>query len=146
MSPFIKGLIVGVAGVYVFHCFVKAVPAKASGWPVRGLLAAALVEVGLVTYRALSSSKILPPPSDYVAVAIIYGGLGLLPESGANFASLVGWGLVVATLLNLWSPATPTKLAVYGKTTTVPAGNPSANTPKNPYSLTNRGTGRAVTP
>jgi hypothetical protein len=30
MSPFLKGLIVGVAGVYVFHRFVKAVPGKAS--------------------------------------------------------------------------------------------------------------------
>jgi hypothetical protein len=96
---------------------------------VRGLLAAALVEVGLVTYRDLSGQKVLPPPSDYVAVAIIFGGLGLFPESGANFASLVGWGLVVATFLNLWSPATPTKLAVSGGTATVQAGKATVVTP-----------------
>lgn len=88
----------------------------------RGLLAAALVEVGLVTYRDLSAQKIIPPPSDYVAVAVIFGGLGLFPESGSQFASLVGWGLVVATALNFWSPATPTKLAVSGGTQTVQAG------------------------
>jgi len=94
-----------------------------------GLLTAALAEVAIVTYRDLSQNKVLPPPSDYVAVAIIFGGLGLLPESGASFASLVGWGLVLATFLNLWSPATPTKLAVPGGTATVQAGKQTTVTP-----------------
>jgi hypothetical protein len=95
----------------------------------RGLLAAALVEVALVTYRDLSANKVLPPPSDYVAVAIIFGGLGLVPESGSQFASLTGWGFVVATFLNLWSPATPTKLAVFGGTETVQSGKTPTITP-----------------
>ena len=95
----------------------------------RGLLAAALVEMGLVAYRDLSAQKIPPPPSDFVAVAIIYGGLGLLPDSAAQFASLVGWGLVVATFLNMWSPATPTKLAVPGGTATTQAGKAPVVTP-----------------
>jgi len=95
----------------------------------RGLLAAAVAEVGLITYRDLSSDKVLPPPSDYVAVGIIYGLLGFLPESGASFASLVGWGFVVATFLNLWSPSTPTKLAVFGGTETVQAGKAPVITP-----------------
>jgi len=85
--------------------------------------------VALVTYRDLSSDKVLPPPSDYVAVAIIFGGLGLLPESGAQFASLTGWGLVIATFLNLWSPATPTKLAVFGGTANVQTGKQTTITP-----------------
>jgi hypothetical protein len=89
---------------------------------VRGLLAAALVESVLVTYRDLSAQKVAPPPSDYVAVAIIFGGLALLPPSASTFASVTGWGLVVATFLNFWSPATPTKLAVPGGTSTVQAG------------------------
>ena len=95
----------------------------------RGLLAAALVETILVTYRDLSQEKVLPPPSDYVAVAIIYGGLSLFPPSGQNFAALVGWGFVVATFLNLWSPATPTKLAVPGGTATVQSGKAPVVTP-----------------
>lgn len=95
----------------------------------RGLLAAALVEAAIVTYRDLSAQKVLPPPSDYVAVAIIYGGLSLFPESGAGFASVVGWGFVVATFLNLWSPATPTKLAVPGGTATVQAGKATTVAP-----------------
>jgi hypothetical protein len=96
---------------------------------VRGLLAAALVECAVVTYRDLSVQKVLPPPSDYVAVALIFGGLSLLPESASGFASLTGWGFVVATLLNLWSPSTPTKLAVPGGTATVQAGQPTTITP-----------------
>lgn len=95
----------------------------------RGLLAAALVETILVTYRDLSAQKIPPPPSDYVAIAIIYGGLGFIPPSGQQFASLVGWGFVVATALNFWSPATPTKLAVPGGTATVQAGKATTVTP-----------------
>lgn len=74
----------------------------------RGLFGAALVETALVTYRDVSKEKVPPPPSDYVAIAIIYGLLGLLPESGQGFANVVGWGLVVATLLNFWSPSNPT--------------------------------------
>ena len=76
----------------------------------RGLLAAALVEAGLVTWRDLKVSKLPPPPSDYVAVAIVYGGLSLLPDSASSVASLFGWGLILATLMNFWDPATPTTL------------------------------------
>jgi hypothetical protein len=75
----------------------------------RGLFGAALVETALVTWRDVAKEKVPPPPSDYVAVAIIYGLLALLPDSGQGFANVVGWGLVVATLLNFWTPATPTK-------------------------------------
>jgi hypothetical protein len=96
---------------------------------VRGLLAAALVEAGIVTYRDLSANKVLPPPSDYVAVAIVFGGLSLFPESASGFTSLFGWGIVLATWLNLWSPQTPTKLAVPGGTATAQAGKQTTVTP-----------------
>ncbi len=51
-----------------------------------------------------------PPPGDFVAVVVVYGGLSLLPESGSQVAALFGWGLVLATALNFWSPSTPTKI------------------------------------
>ncbi len=80
----------------------------------RGLLAAALVETVLVTYRDLSKEKLqFPLPCDYVAIAMIYGGLSLFPETAGNFTQLVGWGFVVATFLNFWDPTKP--LAVGGK-------------------------------
>ena len=87
----------------------------------RGLFAAALVESAIVTWRDISATKVPPPPSDFVAVAIIFGGLGLFPDSAGSFPSLVGWGFVVATFLSLWSPSTPTKLAVFGGVKDFPA-------------------------
>jgi hypothetical protein len=93
----------------------------------RGLFAAALVESAIVTWRDVSTNKVPPPPSDFVAVAIIYGGLSLLPDSGSSFASLVGWGFVAATFLNLWSPSTPTKLAVSGGVANVPSASQQAS-------------------
>lgn len=91
-----------------------------------GLFAAALVESAIVTWRDISETKVPPPPSDYVAVAIIYGGLSLFPDSAGSFPSLVGWGFVVATFLNLWSPSSPTKLAVPGGTANVPSSSQQA--------------------
>jgi len=90
-----------------------------------GLLSAFLAEVVIVTYRAYSKSGVagggistpdqaplnLPLPSYYTAPILAYGALALIPASGQQFASMVGWGLVVATLLNLWDPATPTTIA-----------------------------------
>lgn len=92
----------------------------------RGLFAAALVESAIITWRDISETKVPPPPSDFVAVAIIYGGLSLFPPSAGNFPSLVGWGFVAATFLNLWSPASPVKLAVPGGTANVPSASQSA--------------------
>lgn len=73
----------------------------------RGLLAAAVAETVLVSWRDLHQDHIPPLPSDYVAVAILYGGLALFPETASTFTSLVGWGFVLATFLNLWNPANP---------------------------------------
>lgn len=84
----------------------------------RGLLLAAMVEVGLITWRDLSSDKVLPLPSDYVSVVIYYGGLSLLPDSASGVASLLGWGMVLATFLGLFDPTHPTKLALPGGKTT----------------------------
>lgn len=88
----------------------------------RGLLLAALVEAGLITWRDLSKDKIVPLPSDYVAVVIFYGGLSLLPESASGFAGVLGWGMVLATFLGYFDPAHPTKLIF-------PGGASSAQTP-----------------
>jgi hypothetical protein len=80
----------------------------------RGLLLAALTEAALISWRDLSNDKVLPMPSDYASVALFYGGLGLLPSQAEGFASLVGWGIVVATFLGLWDPTAPTRLALPG--------------------------------
>jgi hypothetical protein len=77
------------------------------------LLAAFLAEVGLVTYRSVRSGGVVTPttapisaplPSLYTSAVLVYGTLSLAPSSLVPVASLVGWGFVVATFLNLFSP------------------------------------------
>lgn len=116
----------------------------------RGLLAAALAETALVTWRDLKVDKMPPPPSDYVSVAVIYGGLALFPEGASQVTSLFGWGLVLATFLNFWNPAAPWNLVKSG--TVAPGSAPAASlgntsavqtllnpTPKPPPSVSNVG-------
>lgn len=69
-----------------------------------------LAEAVLITYRAAGqqgskSNPIahFPLPSEYVGSFIIFGALSLVPgPQGQRVAGLFGWGLVVATALNLW--------------------------------------------
>lgn len=84
----------------------------------KSLLAAFFAEVALITYRAFSQSGVtgggistpaqapinLPLPAYYTAPIIFYSALALIPDSGAQFAAALGWGMVVATGLNLWNP------------------------------------------
>jgi hypothetical protein len=73
-----------------------------------GVLAAALAETAIVTYRDVKSGSTtanpighLPVPAQYTSVAIVYGILSFLPDP---IGTLMGWGFVVATLLDLWTP------------------------------------------
>lgn len=72
-----------------------------------GLALAWLTETGLVTWRAFKRDNRPPLPADFVASFVIFGGLGLLAETEvfAGAAAVAGWGIVVATALNL-GPAT----------------------------------------
>jgi len=83
------------------------------------LTAAAFAETALVTYRQIGAGKLAgaipaeqphaaPLPSTYTAIVIVYGALHFVPGRGAQVASLVGWGLVLATFLNLWNPSSAT--------------------------------------
>lgn len=78
-----------------------------------GVLAAWLVELGLITYRDIKGGSLdsiagLPLPADYLATFIIFGGLGMLARTKANnVAGLLAWGVVIATYMNLVNPADP---------------------------------------
>lgn len=107
-----------------------------------GLFAAFLVEVGLITYREVTQGGIVvkkgkqstaplpaPLPSLYTSAILVYGGLGLLPGSLAPLPALVGWGFVVATWLNLYTPGTANaaksaNAAAAQALTTSPTGSP----------------------
>lgn len=93
-----------------------------------GVLGAAFVEVVLITYRGLTTNKTLggpikglPLPADYVGAVVIFGGLSLLGNTSASgVASVFGWGLVVATALNLWTPNSPTSIGKKAKAAASP--------------------------
>jgi hypothetical protein len=79
-----------------------------------GLVTAWMTEIALISYRATKkganqgTEKVpLPLPSQYAGSFLIYGALGMLPDSAAGLAAAVGWGLVAATFLNLYIPQAP---------------------------------------
>lgn len=88
-----------------------------------GVLSAWFTELVIITYRGVKGGttgpiKGLPLPADYVGATIIYGALGLLGGTqAAPVATAIGWGLVVATLVNLWTPKNPTQLAKHSPST-----------------------------
>jgi hypothetical protein len=84
-----------------------------------GVMGAWLAEIVVITYRSARQTEAgnnpvganrpiahVPLPSEYVASFIIYGALSFVPGRGAPVATAIGWGIVVATVLNLWDPAT----------------------------------------
>lgn len=86
-----------------------------------GLVAALFAELAVITWRSLgrptpgqtsttsdSGQPPLPFPSQYAAAFGIYGALGLLAgvgEGAGSVANIFGWGLVLATALNIVDPA-----------------------------------------
>lgn len=72
-----------------------------------GLLLAWGVEAGVVTWRAFKRDARPPLPSELVATFVIFGALGIAAEAPQlrTPAAVMGWGIVIATALNL-GPAT----------------------------------------
>ena len=70
----------------------------------QALLAALVAEVGLITWRDFSTGADriggLPLPADYLAALALFGAFGLLRGKAAPVGAALGWGFVVATLLN----------------------------------------------
>lgn len=98
-----------------------------------GLFGAALVETALVTYREVGQGRLSVPgdaplkaplPSTYTAIVVVYGVLGFVPGQGELVASLIGWGLVIATFLNLWQPGSKSVTGLGG--TSTPTLNPAS--------------------
>lgn len=82
-----------------------------------GLALAWMAEVGLMTYRIVHTGRPaeagggrVPWPADYVPTFVVFGGLSLVAEIGGGWdqvAAVAGWGLVLATILNLVDPSQP---------------------------------------
>lgn len=101
----------------------------------KGLLAALAVEVGLITWRDFTtgSDRVagLPLPADYLAALGLFGAFGLLP---GQVGTALGWGFVVATLLNAGPlKALGVPVATGKGSSTTPAGSvPVGNAPRPP--------------
>jgi hypothetical protein len=78
---------------------------------VTGLLSAWIAEMVLIAYRGAKNGTTatnpiphLSLPSEYASTFIIFGGLAFIPGEGQKVATAFGWGIVIATLMNLWNP------------------------------------------
>lgn len=61
----------------------------------------ALAEVVLVTARSVKRDDRPPLPSEIVSVFVIFGAASLLGAWDQRLGSVFGWGIVVATALNV---------------------------------------------
>ena len=72
------------------------------------ILTPAIIEMLLVTARGVVAKSAasnpvahLPLPSEYLDVLVVFGALSLIPDKYGKFSSMVAWGFVVATGLNM---------------------------------------------
>jgi hypothetical protein len=90
-----------------------------------------LAELGLITWRDFKTQRTvlgIPPPSDYAATFVVYGGLLAVGsvQGGETFAALAAWSLVLASALNL---VNPTFVTPAGPQKTTTSSAPLAATP-----------------
>lgn len=78
-----------------------------------GVLSALLVELAVITWRGAGKANRyqpipgLPVPAEYASAFVVFGALTLVPGRGATPATIFAWGLVVATVLNLFPESGP---------------------------------------
>jgi hypothetical protein len=96
-----------------------------------------LSEVGIITWRSVKNKSRPPLPSELLATFIAFGSLTLIANNptAAKPANLVAWGLVVATMLNFFDPATGKP---YGATNPKPGASTAGIVPQNPASVANQ--------
>lgn len=83
----------------------------------RGLVAALLVAVALITWGDLKSHTPefvddagndrglpIPAPRRYIDALVLYGLLGLLALAAPRFAAVLGWGLLVPIAFTVTAP------------------------------------------
>lgn len=59
-------------------------------------------EIAIITWRSVKDRNRPPIPSELLASFIVFGGISLLAPSQPKIASLMGWGIVIATALNVF--------------------------------------------
>lgn len=78
----------------------------------KGVLAAFVAQIAIITWRDVHAQKVLPLPADYVGAVGVYALLGAAGHSqAAPLASGAAWVLVWVNLLGLWDPTNPLSVA-----------------------------------
>lgn len=88
-----------------------------------GLFAAWMGSIGLVTWRAYSSQKRAPLPSELAATIVVYGTLSMAGGDAELPAAVFGWGLLLAGFMN-FVPGIA-NLHTPGSTLNQTSGNPA---------------------
>lgn len=81
-----------------------------------GLMATAVVEIGLISYRSVRTHARGPLPSELLAVVGVWGALSMFSSVLPEAMTAIGVGLVVATALPLFSSLDPLGGAGFGLT------------------------------
>lgn len=107
-----------------------------------GVTLAWAVEIGLITWRNFKKGATdnvggLPLPADYLATFAIFGVLGLIGGQAAKPATVLAWGYVAATALNLFDP-TFSKTAQPNQSTITGSVNPNATSGNGQYPIASR--------
>lgn len=65
-----------------------------------------VTEIAFISYRDVTQNKPARPPlpSEFLATFVVFGGLTLVAQANTRVASLMGWGFVIATALNVFNP------------------------------------------
>lgn len=99
-----------------------------------GVLLLFVAELGVITYRntkkgAQQNVGGLPLASTYLAAVVVYGVAGEIAKGGGSrgtAGTLLAGAVTLATVMNLWDPASPTSIgkqaATSGSTTQASTG------------------------
>jgi len=76
-----------------------------------------MAEIGIMSWRSVVKDKRPPLPSELLATFVIFGAFSLVSIRQPKIGSALGWGIVIATGLNLWDPKDPTHKKIKTETT-----------------------------
>lgn len=91
-----------------------------------GLLLAWMVEIAIVTYKDVKGNHRPPVPSELLDSFVVFGAFSIVAEANQKLGTTLGWGIVVATLLNVFPLTTPTT-AINNPTTVAAAAQNTQN-------------------
>lgn len=83
-----------------------------------------LVEVGIITWRDISQQHRPPLPSEMLATFVVFGGFSLIAAQDSRVGKALGWGIVIATALNVFNPQATSVSTVF-KAQAAPAKSPA---------------------